>query len=175
MRLQYSNVRDGYAEGENLMKPYITRNKIIWLAGIVLALSGCAGPTAYHRGDLFGGYSDRDEGAGAYEVRFEAQSRSLDFAKACVYYRAAEVTYEKGFRYFSVTKIDDPPPVSSSARGTASEVQIAIIHIQCYLERPYFTCYDAFQCLDQVKMPGTQIFYTVAQRQVDKAVGKIKP
>ena len=143
-----------------------------------LAVS-CAGPTIYHRGDLFGGYADKNEGLGAYEVSFTAQNRPYAFARQCAYYHAAEVAFYNGFRYFSVVKEDEPAGAAdatqkSLSKGSDRDVQTAVIHIQCYTQRPAGTCYDAYQCLDQVKIPGSEAFYTVAQRQVDMAVSQLK-
>jgi hypothetical protein len=152
---------------------------ILLLVVIILGVTGCAGPTPYHRGDLFGGYSDKNEGLGAYEVRFEAQNRNYEFARACAYYHAAEVAFYNGFRYFSLVKEDDPLGTVNATQASWKkrddrDVKTAVLHIQCYMQRPAGTCYDVYQCLNQVKLPGAQSYYTVAQRQVDMAVSQLK-
>ncbi len=144
-----------------------------------LLLAGCIGPTGYHRGDLFGGYGDKAEGtAGAFEVRFQAQKRTFGFTKSSAYYRAAEVAYENGYRYFAVTKMEDQStsawvPNGGAVMPSSVELPLVVLHIQCYQQRPVVSCYDAYQYLDNVKVPGTDAVYSVAQRQADRAAGKI--
>ena len=157
------------------MKRRAKRKKHLGIILMILGLAGCAGPTTYHRGDLFGGYSDKNEGLGA----FEAQNQNYEFARRCAYYHAAEVSFYNGFRYFSMIKEEDPTKVAdatqaSQGRRDDRDVQTAILHIQCYTQRPAGTCYDVYQCLDQIKVPGAQNYYSVAQRQVDMAVSQLK-
>jgi hypothetical protein len=161
------------------MKRRTILKKILMSVAIALGFAGCAGPTTYHRGDLLGGYSDKNEGLGAYEVSFVAQNQNYEFARACAYYHAAEVAFYNGFRFFSVIKEDDPLRTVDSTQASWSkrgdrEVKTAVLHIQCYSQRPAGTCYDSYQCLDQVKVPGAQTYYTTAQRQVDMAVSQLK-
>jgi hypothetical protein len=168
----------GNDEG-GIMKRRTYWKNILFSVVTILVLAGCAGPTAYHRGDLFGGYADKNEGLGAYAVSFTAQNRPYEFARRCAYYHAAEVSLYNGFHFFSVVKEDEPSNSANAtqeslAKGRDREVQTAVIHIQCYAQRPAGTCYDAYQCLDQVKVPGAENYYTVAQRQVDMAVSQLK-
>jgi hypothetical protein len=161
------------------MKKRTNRRNVLFCLAVILGLWGCAGPTVYHKGDLFGGYADKNEGLGAYEVSFTAQNRNYDFARQCAYYHAAEVAFYNGFRYFSLVREDVPAGAGDATQESLAKkrdraAQTAVLHIQCYSQRPAGTCYDAYQCLDQVRVPGAQNYYTAAQRQVDMAVSQLK-
>jgi hypothetical protein len=145
---------------------------------VVLFLAGCIGPTGYHQSDLFGGYWDQAEAApGSFHVRFLAQKRTYEFTKNCAYYRAAELAYEKGYRYFTVLKMEDQStggyvPNGGAVMPSTVSMPIVDLHIQCYQQRPAVACYDAYQYLDNVKVPGTDAVNPVAQRRADQAAGK---
>lgn len=161
------------------MKRSFAWMKMVISAGLMLGLAGCfMGPTGYHKGDLFGGYGDSVEGTGAFEVHFIAQKRSFDFAKDAALYRAAEVTYQNDYRYFVVKSVGDystsgvSPNGGGPGQATESDIPQISLHIQCYTQRPAAACYDAYQFLNKVNVPGTDALYTTDQRAADRAAGK---
>lgn len=89
--------------------------RLATLAGAlaVLVLQGCAVPTAYQPHAYTGGYSERRITDDMYEVMFSGNGNT---PKATVeryfLYRCAELTKEKGYRYFAVlrTAVPAPPP-----------------------------------------------------------------
>lgn len=77
------------------------------LGVILLPLAGCVTPTPYQKaeGPNDGGYSEL-AGAqpGVFQVDFVADARNLAFAQYAAYYRAAELAFQNGYRYFQVLK-----------------------------------------------------------------------
>lgn len=162
------------------MKPHFYFYTVgIFLAGCLLFLGGCA--TGYQRaGAIGGGYSERPESAGVYEIDFVGQGRSFEFVKNAAYYHAAEVTFDNQYRYFRVLKAEDMTqtvwvPNGGPVPPSTTTTPAIKLHIQCFSQRPPEACYDAFQYLDMVKVPGTDAPYPVAQRQADKMNGKYNP
>lgn len=105
---------------------------------IVLALAACATP--YQPKAVRGGYSDIQLNDNVFRVTFEgngftAASAVSDYALL----RSAEITLEKGFRYFSVNAGETATTVSGGGGAQYSSVYsnaTVINTIVCYRERP---------------------------------------
>jgi hypothetical protein len=144
------------------------------LTGLILLSGGCASTSPYHQGgEGLGGYTDKaGDTPGSFQVDYVAEGRTLAFAKYAAYYRAAELTYETGFRYFiplnayDLTKKGkvwgDP---KDKLNGDVPGVRIVI---QCYNQKPAKPSYDAYQYLNTAKLPGSELIYSVAQRKGDQ-------
>ncbi|WP_322965276.1 CC0125/CC1285 family lipoprotein [Sphingomonas fuzhouensis] len=77
-----------------------------------IALAGCATPTTYHpAADVSAntpGYSDRQLSADTYEVNFTGNSvTSRDTVDRYLFYRAAQLTLQKGYRTFTMKRGDN--------------------------------------------------------------------
>jgi hypothetical protein len=77
-----------------------------------VALAGCATPTTYHpAADVSAnspGYSDRQLAPDTYEVNFTGNSvTSRDTVDRYLFYRAAQLTLQKGFRSFTMKRDDN--------------------------------------------------------------------
>lgn len=77
-----------------------------------VALAGCATPTTYHpAADVSAnspGYSDKQLSADTYEVNFTGNSvTSRDTVDRYLFYRAAQLTLQKGFRSFTMKRGDN--------------------------------------------------------------------
>ncbi len=88
----------------------------------LVALAACS-PTAYHRPDRTGGYSELQLGDNLFQVRFEANgftpaARASDFALL----RSAEVTLERGFNFFVITNGESIRTVSVGAVNNVAYV-----------------------------------------------------
>ncbi|MBB4617127.1 CC0125/CC1285 family lipoprotein [Sphingomonas abaci] len=76
-----------------------------------LALAGCTTPTTYHpAADVSAnspGYSDKQLSTNTYEVNFTGNTvTSRDTVDRYLFYRAAQLTIQKGFRTFTMMKGD---------------------------------------------------------------------
>jgi len=156
--------------------------RLIWgmvLSGILSGIGGCAASLPYQRAadEGYPGYFERHlDSPGSFQIDYMVEDKSLAYAKYAVYYRAAELTYETGYRYFIVQKAynltkkgeawGDPKNIVGGMPGVR-------IFIQCYKEKPGQPAYDANQYLNQAKIPGGLVPYSVAQRHGDKATGSI--
>lgn len=68
---------------------------------LTVAVAGCA--TAYQPYGLSGGFSEQYRGENAYRIRFEGNGYTrAAHVQEMAFLRAAELTLEKGFRYFVV-------------------------------------------------------------------------
>lgn len=77
-----------------------------------LALAGCATPTTYHPAADVAvnspGYSDKKISADTYQVNFTGNSvTSRDTVDRYLFYRAAQLTLQKGYRTFTLVKGDN--------------------------------------------------------------------
>src|SRR5579872_5576732 len=145
------------------------------LTGVILFSWGCASTTPYHaQGDGIGGYLDKaGDTPGSFQVDYVADGRTLAFAKYAAYYRAAELTYETGFRYFIPLKAYDLTKKGKvwgdPKDHLAGDIPGVRILIQCYIKKPAQPSYDAYQYLNTAKLPGSEIIYSIAQRKGDQA------
>ncbi len=150
----------------------------ILLAASFLA-GGCASSLPYQKADDQGspGYFDKAlDSPGAFQIDFVADGKTLAYAKYAAYYRAAELAYETGYRYFiplqayDLTKKGkawgDPNNPSSVTPGVR-------IIIQCYREKPAKAVYDAYQYLNTAKVPGGELPYPIAQRNGDATTANL--
>jgi hypothetical protein len=87
---------------------------------LALALSACA--TTYQPRGATGGFSETQMGDGIYQVRFQGNGyTSLDLTTEFLMRRCAELTLEKGARYFTlISDTGTGATVSGSAWMTAS-------------------------------------------------------
>ena len=142
----------------------------VWALVLACGLlsGGCASTGYGKRGLVGGGYSDKEIGPGAYEISFLAQRRSFDWTKDAIVYRAAELTYENGYRYFQVTDAADKSYVIKTmgpyGGGTSNYTPVIKLKIQCYKVPPDGEVVDAYKMLDEVPVPGTKEVYSVSQR-----------
>ena len=163
------------------MKPISSKFNIAVLLASALLAGGCASSLPYQKAGEQGtpGYSEKAlDTAGSFQIDFVADGRNLAFAKYAAYYRAAELTYETGYRYFlplqayDLTKKGkawgDPNNPSSVTPGVR-------IIVQCFKEKPAKPVYDAYQYLSTAKVPGSEEIYSVAMRRGDGAAGAVIP
>jgi hypothetical protein len=154
-------------------------NKVFWGSIFVAAIFsqwGCMGPSIYQQsGILGGGYRDKSlNDNGLYEVYFLGQGRNYDFVKLAAVYRAAEITYNHGYHYFRVTKVEDKSEelvVRNEYGGEShSYIPIILLNIQCLDHQPE-KGYDAYHFLNVTPVPGTKELCTIADREKDKRNG----
>ena len=142
--------------------------------GLTIFLGGCAASLPYQRAESEGGYGYADkagEAPGTFQVDFMAEGRNMAYAKYAAYYRAAELAYETGYRYFLVQQAYDLSKKGSSwgdPKNTTGTIPGVRIIIQCFREKPAQPTYDAYQYLDTAKMPGAELVYSTAQRRGDQ-------
>jgi len=89
----------------------MNRLKAIAFVFVVLAVSGCATP--YQQRGLAGGFSETQLAENVFEVRFSgngytSSERASDFALL----RSAELSLERGFRYFVVDDNENDRQIS---------------------------------------------------------------
>lgn len=96
------------------------------LAAGVACISGCA--TTYGPRGIDGGYSETRRADSIYVVRFEGNGFTKpDQAEEMAFLRAAELTLEKGFKYFTILGESSatnstavPTPTQSYTTGTVN-------------------------------------------------------
>ena len=155
-------------------------NSALLLTSLLL-FGGCASSLAYQKAADQGypGYYDKAlDNPGSFQIDFVTEDRNLAYAKYAAYYRAAELAYETGYRYFlplqayDLTKRGkawgDPKNPSSITPGVR-------IIIQCYKEKPVKPVYDAYQYLSTAKVPGSDEIYSAAMRKGDGSSGAVLP
>ena len=155
-------------------------NFAVLVASSFLA-GGCASSLPYQKaGDQgYPGYYEKAlDSQGAFQIDYVVEGKTLAFAKYAAYYRAAELTYETGYRYFlplqayDLTKKGkawgDPNNPSSITPGVR-------ILIQCYKDKPAKPVYDAYQYLSTAKVPGSEEIYSAAMRKGDQSSGATLP
>jgi len=152
------------------------REKVVYLTALGWLLTGCAGLAPYQKAAWTGGdgYVERAEmSPGAFEVRYVASGRTTAFVRYAAYYRAAELAYESGYRYFLPLKEEDitKKPEKWNGRAASDPVPGVALHIQCYRAKPGFATYDSNQYLNQAKIPGMNITYSINMRQGDQITG----
>jgi hypothetical protein len=86
---------------------------------IALALTGCA--TAYQRRGFSGGYSETQLGENIFKVSFYGNGfTSMEQASDFALLRAAELTLERGFRYFVVVRLENDTKTDTFTTPTTS-------------------------------------------------------
>ena len=100
----------------------------------------CGCGTSYHARNLFGGYSDYCISPGKYMVKFHGNHfSSHDSVFLLSLRRAADLTLQKGFHYFSVIMSKDLTNHGVTSFGSSPYVYRIPgngIMIQCYKECP---------------------------------------
>jgi len=145
---------------------------------LLIFAGGCVSTTSYraYREMTGTGYQQKVIGEGTYEVAFVGGE--LDFCKQAAFYRAAELAWEKGFRYFQVLEEKDKS-FAEHASGHAASVQhsagkstlvsVYYYKIACFKQMPQgVKVEDATKVLDTQKRPGKDKPYTIAERLRDK-------
>lgn len=147
-------------------------------------LAGCVYDAGYVRySDINGtGFQEKSEGNGVWGVAFVGGYP--DFCKEAAYYRAAELTWEKGHRYFKVLAKEDRSYNDHSAghtsallggeyvAGGVTYVPVYYYRIKILKEKPGSGKFvDAYHILNTHNFPRQDAPYTVAQRQKDKTQG----
>ncbi len=151
------------------------RRAMSGLAGGVLAAmlvilgSGCAGPTQYAKAGMFGyGYRDGEYEPGKYIVYFIGQKCNFDFVKDAALYRSAELTYEKGYRYFTIIKTEDHSTSTPGVVGQRGPMYIPgiALTIKCYKAKPEGAeSIDAYNFLNKNAVPGTDEIISINARK----------
>jgi len=130
--------------------------------------TGCASTGYGKRGFAGGGYWDKQVDNGIFEVNFLAQRRPFAWVKEAGVYRAAEVTFEKGYLYFQVIRAEDKSyeirTMGPYGGGTSNYTPVIQIHIQCFNTPPDGEYVDAYKYLDENPIPGTEKVFSVAER-----------
>ncbi len=162
------------------MRRLTTRfNSGIILSGILLFIGGCAASLPYQKAGEQGGpgYFDKHEDTeGAFQIDYVAEGRNLAYAKYAAYYRAAELAYETGYRYFIVTKAYDLTKKGKAwgdPKNLTGDTPGVRIFIQCYKTKPAQAAYDTNQYLNTAKVPGSEDIYSTAQRHGDQSTQEI--
>lgn len=147
-------------------------------------ISGCVYDAGYNRyTDIDGtGYQEKSYGQGIWGVQFIGGYP--DFCKEATFYRAAELTYQKGFRYFKVIdKKDRSGNVQTSGPRTTAlggHMGPTYVYVPMYYYKiqllkqkasgPHMV--DAYQVLNTHNYPREDKPYTVADRNKDKTAKK---
>lgn len=144
-------------------------------AAAALTQVGCMGPSIYEAGGIMGGgYHDKRLDNGQYQIYFLGQGRDFDFVKKSALYRAAEISFNNGHHYFTVTKVEDKSEdlVIRNQYGGESHTFIPIIQmdVRCTDQMPD-KGFDAYHYLNSNPVPGTKEFCTIADRIKDKKNG----
>ena len=85
----------------------IWRSRLFAAASLLLALSACAIPTPYQPSDGGYGYHEQQIEADRYRVTFAGNpSTPRETVQNFLLYRAAELTVENGFDYFTINDSD---------------------------------------------------------------------
>ncbi len=144
-----------------------------------VCFSGCvydAGYKAYNNMDEVG-YQQQSFGDGVWAVAFVGGYP--DFCKEAAFYRAAELTFEKGHRYFKIIKKEDRSTNVHSAghtTGLGGQVAGSSVFVPVYYYKIQFLnekslsakVVDAYKVLNTHNLPRKDEPYTVAQRNKDK-------
>lgn len=105
----------------------MNRLKIVTVAFLVVAVSaGCATSTIYRPADSDGGvgFSSTQLGEHAFDVRFRgSSSTSSEKASDFALLRSAELTLEKGFKYFIIDNDENIQQTSVSTTPVRSETK----------------------------------------------------
>ncbi len=156
--------------------------KFLWMAVLLVSfvgVTGCVYDAAYCRysGDSGTGYDEKHFDDGSWGVEFVGGYP--DFCKEAAYYHAAELTWEKGYRYFKVLqKADVSRNVETSGpHTTASGGQVAgsSVYVPMYLYKIRMVktsgagTVDAYHVLNTHKYPRKEEPYTVDERNGDKS------
>lgn len=160
------------------------------LVGAVLFLGGCS-TVYYHQGGVIGGgYVDKPLGGGVYEVDFEAVHGTADNAMYAVTYRASEIAWKKGVRYFRFLRASDESQAMYAHTGYATQdytvtngimmTKVKLVqdvpvkgkmYYQSYYKYKGDKYFDAYSILDNKYVPGTTTVYTRAMRRKDAGKG----
>jgi hypothetical protein len=144
---------------------------------LTVALAGCATPYQKYTGQY--GYTDTSLGADIFEVRYVGrESTSPARAKYYATVRAAELTTERGRRFFEILDIRESVRVGARVatdrttetkrvgeKTVAEDAPAAVAHYEqpvCVLEIRVLaqrtpTSLDAFQILDEARREGVKI------------------
>lgn len=148
---------------------------------LLLTLAGCAASLPYQKAETpdGSGYTDQAlDRPGCFQVDYLTEDKDKTFARYAAYYRAAELAYETGYRYFIPLKETD---ITKTGRAWVPNKPSSVmpgvrVVIQCYVQKPSQPSYDVYQYLNTAKTPGAQVPYSVAQRKGDQAAnGGIMP
>ena len=151
---------------------------------VALLNSGCVYDAAYCR------YSGESE-TGYDQKKFQDESWGVefvggypDFCKEAAFYRAAELTWEKGHRYFKVLEKEDrsrnEQTSGAHTTGLGGQVAGSSVYVPVYYYRIRFLngkedgpkVVDAYHVLNTHNYPRKAAPYTVAERQKDHAAPK---
>ncbi|MES2202259.1 MAG: hypothetical protein V4498_08415 [candidate division FCPU426 bacterium] len=143
----------------------------------IVFLAGCATSLSTYRkfSPMTGGYFEDEKGPDTYEIHFIGGKG--DLAERGAAYRCAELTYEKGARYFFVMNAKDTGGFvygGSTGYGQHAGAYMGSMgyKIRIYKRKPATgTTYDAYAILNKEPVPNSDKPLTVAQRQ---AGGKIQ-
>jgi hypothetical protein len=166
----------GFPEDEKIPGDRMKKNPfpILHVLAVVLTLAGCAASLPYQKAETQdgNGYTDQAlDRPGCFAVDYMAEGKDKTFARYAAYYRAAELAYETGYRYFIPLKEYD---ITKTGRAWVANRPSFVLPgvrviIQCYLKKPSQPSYDAYQYLNTAKTPGSPVPYSVAQRKGDQA------
>ena len=163
------------------------------LTGIVLVLAGCAtGPYYKEAGVIGGGWRQKKIAPNYYGVYFVAAGGYAENARYGAQYRASEIGYQKGYRYFHVVKTEDNSQSQHVHGGgyggtTNFDIQNGVVWLYCKFTNSlpckgkmhnysYYICngenyYDCYSILDEKYVPGTNTVYPRSERRADLRKG----
>jgi len=176
------------------MKHWVSRFRLGFaLTGIVLTLAGCAtGPYYKEAGVIGGGWREKEISPNYYGVYFAAVGGYPDDARYGCQYRASEIGFKKGYRYFRIVKTEDNSQnqhVHGGGYGgtTNFDVENGVmwLYVKFTNDLPckskkinysYYICngvkyFDCYSILDEKYVPGTKTVYTRAERRTDAQKG----
>ena len=149
---------------------------LLLLLTVTQVACGAQFSTTYQAFSAFhGGYQESDEGDGVYTVAYFGGRPGM--AEKGAAYRCAELAYEKGYRTFILLDGKNYSGLihgGSGTNGMVSSVHMGDVRLKIRLGK-FKTgsedVVDAYDVLDHMPVPGTEMVNSVSQREQGKAAG----